>query len=211
MKSDSPKITNRDIQAMERRKQIIDAAEDLFYEFGYHATAVRMINRKIGMADGLIYHYFPGGKMDILETVIREGGARFLSRFEELNDSSYLGLPLNEALYKFCVHAYKNHIIELKWATIIIRERNILRDEHIQVLNDIYKNRVEWLKNFIKNNYDPDEIGKMDLDILVGELTSIMYLSILEKATGISFTGKDYKAYIKKMVDFKVAAQARAR
>lgn len=204
MKGNSEKMTNRDIQAMERKRQLLEAAEDLFYEFGYHATTVRMINRKIGMADGLIYHYFPGGKMDILETVIKEGGERFLSRFEVLKDPSYLDLPLKEALYKLCIHAYESHIAELKWVTIIVKERNILKNNQIEILNEIYKDRIECLKNFIENNFDKSEIEKIDLDILVRQMTSIMYLSVLERITGISFADGDYKAYVKKMIEFTV-------
>ncbi|NPV93025.1 MAG: TetR/AcrR family transcriptional regulator [Firmicutes bacterium] len=204
MNGNPEKINSRDIQAMERRKQLLEAAEDLFYEFGYHATTVRMINRKIGMADGLIYHYFPDGKKELLETIIREGGARFLSRFEPLNDSSYLDMPLKEALFKFCIHAYESHISELKWASIIIKERNILKDNQVEILNDIYKDRSGWLKNFIEKNNKWGEIGKVDLDIFVWQVTSVIYLALLDRITGINFADSNYKAYFKRMIDSMV-------
>ncbi|MGA9173636.1 MAG: helix-turn-helix domain-containing protein [Thermoactinomyces sp.] len=52
-------MTSRDLQAAKRRKQLLEAAKKLFAEKGYHNTSTKEINRAIGMADGLIYHYFP--------------------------------------------------------------------------------------------------------------------------------------------------------
>lgn len=36
----------------------------LFAENGYEGTPVRAINRKAGLADGLLYHYFSDGKKE---------------------------------------------------------------------------------------------------------------------------------------------------
>src|SRR5690625_6848561 len=65
--------TSRDAQAIERKKEILRAAENLFAKNGYHATSIRSINQAIGVADGLTYHYFPKGKFQILQTIINEG------------------------------------------------------------------------------------------------------------------------------------------
>ena len=64
------RMTSRDLQAVERRQQILDIAMRLFAENGYHATSMRELNKEIGMADALTYHYFPGGKLEILKAVL---------------------------------------------------------------------------------------------------------------------------------------------
>ena len=66
------KLNRRQLQAQERRGEILAAAKKLFAQNGYHATTTRSINKEVGMADGLLYHYFPEGKMQILQAVLQE-------------------------------------------------------------------------------------------------------------------------------------------
>lgn len=42
-----------------RRKEIIDAARDLFIEKGYENTSIDDIVRRVSVAKGLFYYYFP--------------------------------------------------------------------------------------------------------------------------------------------------------
>jgi AcrR family transcriptional regulator len=55
----------------ERRQELIDAAERLFMEKGYEATAVSDIVQDVGVAQGTFYYYFPS-KEEILEAVIEK-------------------------------------------------------------------------------------------------------------------------------------------
>ena len=56
---DATNLTSRDLQAIKRIEQLLESAKQLFVLKGFHATTTREITRNIGMADGLIYHYFP--------------------------------------------------------------------------------------------------------------------------------------------------------
>ncbi|HEX9038914.1 MAG TPA: helix-turn-helix domain-containing protein [Ktedonobacterales bacterium] len=47
-------------QAERRRAQLIDAALDVFSERGVEATRISDIAERAGVAQGLLYHYFPG-------------------------------------------------------------------------------------------------------------------------------------------------------
>ena len=71
-KKETSDLTSRDLQAMERREQLLNSAKELFALQGYHATTTREITKHIGMADGLIYHYFPDGKKQILDIIMKE-------------------------------------------------------------------------------------------------------------------------------------------
>lgn len=57
----------------DQRAKIVDVARDLFAEKGYEATTTRELNKAIGIADGLLYYYFPHGKQEILDTIVRQG------------------------------------------------------------------------------------------------------------------------------------------
>jgi AcrR family transcriptional regulator len=53
------RLTSRQRQAAERREQILKTALRLFAERGFDATSTRQIAREAGIAEGLIFHYFP--------------------------------------------------------------------------------------------------------------------------------------------------------
>jgi AcrR family transcriptional regulator len=57
-------------QGRERKQQLIDAAVELFSERGYHATRVRDICDRAGVAKGLFYWYFPT-KLDLFAELAR--------------------------------------------------------------------------------------------------------------------------------------------
>lgn len=60
-------------QAEERRNQLIDVALELFGQNGIEATRVSDIARAAGVAQGLLYHYFPSKDALLAAIVEREG------------------------------------------------------------------------------------------------------------------------------------------
>ncbi|MBP2650813.1 MAG: transcriptional regulator, TetR family [Firmicutes bacterium] len=52
-----------------RIKEILDAAESLFYEHGYQQTMISDIVKRIGVAQGTFYYYF-SSKEEIIEALI---------------------------------------------------------------------------------------------------------------------------------------------
>lgn len=54
-----------------RRQEIISAAIDLFYEYGYQKASVRDICRKVGLTQAAIYYHFHN-KEEILYTIIEQ-------------------------------------------------------------------------------------------------------------------------------------------
>lgn len=66
--------TERRRRAMARREQILDAAVGLFAERGFAATTTKEIARAAGVADGLVFHYFPD-KASILKAIAERRSA----------------------------------------------------------------------------------------------------------------------------------------
>ncbi|MCI1987524.1 MAG: TetR/AcrR family transcriptional regulator [Lactobacillus sp.] len=54
-----------------RREQILTTAQRLFAEKGFADTTTRELNQTVGIADGLLYYYFPKGKQQLLETIVQ--------------------------------------------------------------------------------------------------------------------------------------------
>ncbi len=57
----------------DQRAKILDVARDLFAEKGFEGTTTRELNKALGIADGLLYYYFPHGKQEILDTIVQQG------------------------------------------------------------------------------------------------------------------------------------------
>jgi AcrR family transcriptional regulator len=63
------KRISRQIQAEERRLQILDAALTVFAEKGYRGTSIKDIAAAAGMSQGLMYHYFKS-KEELLRATV---------------------------------------------------------------------------------------------------------------------------------------------
>jgi AcrR family transcriptional regulator len=57
----------------QRREQILKTAQELFAEQGFANTTTRQLNQTVGIADGLLYYYFPQGKQALLDTIVATG------------------------------------------------------------------------------------------------------------------------------------------
>ena len=74
-----------DDRTADRRKQILQAAVEVFAERGFHKTRVSDIARKADVAYGLIYHYFES-KDHVLACVFEENWSIFLKVLRDLRD-----------------------------------------------------------------------------------------------------------------------------
>ena len=63
-----PKQNSRQLQATARRQQILEAAVRLFAQKGVARTTTRQIAQEVGVAEGLIFRYFPT-KLDLVRAV----------------------------------------------------------------------------------------------------------------------------------------------
>lgn len=87
----------------ERKLELIDAAERLFMERGYEATAVSDIVQEVGVAQGTFYYYFPS-KEEILEAIIEkdmaalEDDARMIMQDHELDPAAKINAMVNSII-----------------------------------------------------------------------------------------------------------------
>jgi AcrR family transcriptional regulator len=82
--------TARQRMAAARREQILETALKLFAERGFDATSTRQIAREVGVAEGLIFHYFPT-KASLLAAILQdrlEGRQAFRTRLRPLLDDA---------------------------------------------------------------------------------------------------------------------------
>jgi AcrR family transcriptional regulator len=69
------------------RTRIRQAAAVLFRRHGYSATGLKRIAAESGAPFGSIYHFFPGGKEQLAEDIIRTSGPQYMQMVLALLDS----------------------------------------------------------------------------------------------------------------------------
>jgi AcrR family transcriptional regulator len=89
--------TQRDLQAENRREQLLDIALQLFSARGVESVSIKDLAKEAGVAQGLIYHYFDS-KDDLLAAVLQRHNPlpEFVQIVAELSD-----LPAQEGLLLF--------------------------------------------------------------------------------------------------------------
>jgi AcrR family transcriptional regulator len=68
------------------RDRIVDAGAELLRRNGYTGTGVKQIVAAAGAPFGSLYHFFPGGKEQLGEEIIRSSGAMYLRLIEAVFD-----------------------------------------------------------------------------------------------------------------------------
>ena len=103
MRRDAPpterRPTTRQRMAAARREQILETALKLFAKRGFDATSTRQIAKEAGIAEGLIFHYFPT-KARLLTAILEdrmEGRRAFRSELRPLLEDAS-GKPVPEVL-----------------------------------------------------------------------------------------------------------------
>ena len=75
-----------------RINEILDAAEPLFYEKGYHETSISDIVKRMGVAQGTVYYYFKS-KEEILEALMNRHMASIFTEAEYVAYSDKVSPP----------------------------------------------------------------------------------------------------------------------
>jgi TetR/AcrR family transcriptional regulator, fatty acid metabolism regulator protein len=93
--------------AVDRRRQILDAAVRVFARQGFHACRVSDIADEAGVAYGLVYHYFRS-KEEVLDTLFTE---RWDILLQVIHDVDGADLPARDklrAIAAFIVDSYRH-------------------------------------------------------------------------------------------------------
>ncbi len=195
------RVTNREVKAQERRQQILTVAKRLFAEEGYHATSMRMLNKELGTAEALTYHYFPGGKLEILQTVLREGRAQLIAEMQTLTQQLRDDLSLREALQLAARIGIAIFSGDKELLQIVMRERNWLRGEEWMAALNVSNPVPTGLLDSFARRMARGEIRQMDLPFAFMQFFSgiIMYVLMGEDAESAA-----YERYLARLVDFTV-------
>ena len=113
--------------AVDRRRQILDAAVRAFALRGYEATRVGDVATEAGVAYGLVYHYF-SSKEELLETIFRDTWSQMLDTIREIEAEAD---PVREQLRKVVALVLRTWNRDPDLVRVLVRE--VTRTPHLQV------------------------------------------------------------------------------
>jgi len=161
--------------AAARREQILETALGLFAAQGFDATSTRQIAKEVGVAEGLIFHYFPT-KASLLTAILEdrlEGRQAFRTRLRPLlEDASGEGVP--EVL----------RAVASGWLATLRRDEEFVvvlfataqtNPEVKQAWQELIREGTELLTGYLASRVDAGELRK-DLPL---ETAATMFVSSL--------------------------------
>jgi AcrR family transcriptional regulator len=124
--------------AVDRRRQILDAAIRVFAHQGFHSTRVADIADEAGVAYGLVYHYFKS-KDEVLNELFVERWSLLLAAIEEADSEGTAPRLKLEAVAGFIVGSYR-HDPELMKVIIVevTRAANSFGRTHLPEIRRAY-------------------------------------------------------------------------
>lgn len=164
-------------------RAIIDAAKTYFYQDGFDKTSTKKIAKKVGIAEGTLFNYFPS-KADLFFEIIKEdyfenhpGNYHFEDSQSKIPEvvSSYLFKTMN-----FLLRLPKRILLELLLATMKMGKKH---PERIHKFADLDFNYMKGLEDFFitLNNKKmivcshPEEMSQIIFGALLYELTMYLY------------------------------------
>jgi AcrR family transcriptional regulator len=199
------RMTSRRLQAIERKQQLLDAAKKLFAKNGYHNTSVRSITKSIGMADGLIYHYFPKGKLEILHTIFKEGYEGLSERVNKILDSITDEMTLNKVMIYCCKALRNTDIVDNELINIIFREKNLLEKEYNELFLHTFSKFWSMIYNILRKRAEQGEIKQLDFEMATHQFMTTVTSTIIMKNLPDKIEDS-IDIYIERLVEFTLSS-----
>jgi AcrR family transcriptional regulator len=171
MKMEKGKQTTRDIQAEERRMQLLDTALTVFATKGFNHTSMRDLARKANISQGLIYHYF-SGKEQLLEATLEYFS--FLPQLKQILKEKR-DRPLDEVA----------EVLAINFSSLLDQKSNLVKIfiQEAQLNSNVRKmwsnlccEGASLLKEYIELHIQRGEIRPHNAEITARSLFSIIFM-----------------------------------
>ncbi|HSS33257.1 MAG TPA: TetR/AcrR family transcriptional regulator [Solirubrobacterales bacterium] len=144
--------------AVDKRRQILDAAVRVFARQGFHATRVSDIADEAGVAYGLVYHYFRS-KDEVLNELFIERWSLLLAAIDEADRAGGSHRSRLAAVASFIIDSYR-HDPELMKVIIVevTRAANSFGQTHLEQIRSAYESIAKIVA-------DGQEAGEFRADV----------------------------------------------
>jgi len=123
---------------IDKRRNILDAAIEVFARQGFHSTRVSDIADEAGVAYGLVYHYFDS-KEEVLNELFTERWSLLLTAIEEADASAESPRSKLAAVAAFIVDSYQHNPELMKVIIVeVTRAANSFGRTHLPEIRRAY-------------------------------------------------------------------------
>ncbi|MGH2955268.1 MAG: TetR/AcrR family transcriptional regulator [Solirubrobacterales bacterium] len=147
--------------AIDRRRQILDAAIRVFARQGFHACRVSDIAREAEVAYGLVYHYF-SSKEQVLNELFVERWSLLLRAIEEIDARPIPPREKLDAVAGFIIDSYR-HEPELMKVIIVevTRAANSFGRTHLPEIRQAYDLIAKIVRDAQANREFRDDVDPL--------------------------------------------------
>ena len=152
----------------ERKNELLDVAQNLFYQNGYENTSVANIINAVGIAKGTFYHYFQS-KTDLLDQIIERQVHKIDQEIDRVLDEIEENaiVELNNIFQNIGQYKLENKDVMLLMVRVLYSEKNIILKTKMfdsrrkMVTPKIAKVIKRGIKEGLFNTGNPDYIAIM--------------------------------------------------
>jgi AcrR family transcriptional regulator len=165
----------RELRSSLRKSHILDKAENLFWQKGYHSTSMKDISESCGCKPANIYNYFES-KEDILFEVIRDITFQTLSKVKPLEEDTAAS-PV-EQLRKF-INGHFGMMVAMKKTTVLISDTGLkeLSVEHRKAVIEMRDKYDNILRKILQRGKDSGDFRDADSQIISYLISSMIVRS----------------------------------
>jgi AcrR family transcriptional regulator len=197
--------TARRLPPAERRDQLIEAALAVAARDGHERLAFEAVAKEAGVTRNLVYHYFPGGRQELLEVAVHRAG-------EELSSGwmTDLDTPLPERLAAN-LNRMMDHASEPTDAWRLYRQSRGIVDPRLLEIASGYRERVISMIALNQlGNSKPPPIVHTAIDGLLAYVETVIETALAEGVNRVLVVAVVAPA-LAATIDAAVSAQADAR
>jgi AcrR family transcriptional regulator len=164
-------IMVNETEVRDSTQRVLDVAEGLFIDRGYHAITLRDIADELGIKQASLYYHFPGGKEELFMAM----AARLFERHREGLALALEGADADLRTQLRAVAAWFGSQQPVKMLGMFHADMPALNDEHTEQLARMAHGALfQPLRNAFVAAADRGEIRAMHPDLLAGSFLWLM-------------------------------------
>ena len=144
--------------AVDKRRQILDAAIRVFARTGFHACRVSDIADEAGVAYGLVYHYF-SSKEEVLDELFTERWSLLLAAIDEADRQDISAREKLDACAGFIIDSYRHDPELMKVIVVeVTRAANSFGRTHLAEIRKAYDSIAAIVRDGQKTGQFRDDV-----------------------------------------------------
>ena len=176
-----------DLDKIDKKNSILDAAENLFSEIGFDASSTRAIAAKAGINTAMLSYYF-GSKDGLYKAVLERRLGIYEQTFHVINDGSSSW----EQLYA-CIDSHAEHALsDYYFHRLIHRELSLeQRSDMTDFITDHIVRTTNEIKHIISQGVENCSFRNVDVELTIASVFGTTYYLVNSARIASKILNKD--------------------